>query len=65
MFYTHLALTKSEAVYMIQKNYKASIAVFDKIEAQALEMSDMICESIVSNYYNQFPGMFAYKGYTC
>lgn len=54
MFYTHLALTKSEAVYMIQKNYKASIEVFDKIEAQALEMSDMIANAIVRQFYNQF-----------
>ena len=37
MFYTHLALTKQEAVYMLQKKYKADIEVFDKIEAQALE----------------------------
>ncbi|MFJ7936880.1 hypothetical protein [Sporosarcina sp. NPDC096371] len=54
MFYMHLALTKLEAVYMIQKNYKADIEVFDKIEAQALEMSDMIACAIVK----QFPGMF-------
>lgn len=54
MFYMHLALTKLEAVYMIQKNYKADVEVFDKIEAEALEMSDMIAGGIV----NQFPGMF-------
>ena len=28
MFYTHLALTKLEAVYMIQKNYKARYRSF-------------------------------------
>lgn len=54
MLYMHLALTKLEAVYMIQKNYKADIEVFDKIEAQALEMSDMIARAIVK----QFPSMF-------
>ena len=54
MFYTHLALTKYEAVCMIQKNYKEDIEVFDKIEAQALEMSDMIANAIVRQFYNQF-----------
>ena len=54
MFYKHLALTKQEAVYMLQKNYKADIEVFDKIEAEALEMSDLIAGGIVK----QFPGMF-------
>jgi hypothetical protein len=54
MFYTHLSLTKLEAVYMIEKNYKESIAVFDKIEAQALEMADAISDGIIK----QFPGMF-------
>ena len=39
---------------MIQKNYKADIEVFDKIEAQALEMSDMIANAIVRQFpYNQ------------
>ena len=54
MFYTHLSLTKLEAVYMIEKNYKESIAVFDKIEAEALEMADAISDGIIK----QFPGMF-------
>jgi len=54
MFYSHLALTKQEAVSMIQKDYKKDIEVFDQIEAQALEMSDMIAKAIVK----QFPNMF-------
>jgi hypothetical protein len=54
MFYDHLALLKFEAVSMIQKNYKAGVEVFDKIEAQALEMSDMIANAIVRQFYNQF-----------
>lgn len=54
MFYEHLALTKQEAVYIIQKNYKASIDVFDKIEAEALEMADAISDGIVK----QFPSRF-------
>ena len=54
MFYMHLALTKYEAVCMIEKNFKEDIEVFDKIEAQALEMSDMIANAIVRQFYNQF-----------
>lgn len=54
MFYTHLALTKVEAVYMIQKKFKADIEVFDTIEAQALEMSDMIASAIVRQFPYQF-----------
>lgn len=54
MFYTHLTLTKSEAVNMIEKNYKVDIEVFDKIEEQALEMGDMIAEAIIK----QFPQYF-------
>lgn len=54
MFYTHLALTKHEAVLMIEKNYKEDIKVFDQIEAEALEMSDMISNAIIM----QFPHMF-------
>ena len=54
MFYEHLALTKQEAVYMIQKNYKASIDTFDKIEAEALEMADAISDGIVKQFHTMF-----------
>ena len=54
MFYTHLALLKVEAVCMIRKNYKADVEVFDTIEAQALEMSDMIASAIVRQFPYQF-----------
>ena len=50
MFYTHLALTKKEAVTMIQKNYQEDIQVFNAIEAEALAMSDMIASAIVMQF---------------
>jgi len=50
MFYTHLALTKKEAVTMIQKNYQEDVEVFDDIEAEALAMSDMIASAIVMQF---------------
>lgn len=57
MFFEHLALTTSEAVFIIQKDYKSSIAVFDKIEAEALQMADTITVGIVK----QFPKSFKNK----
>lgn len=54
MFYSHLALTKLEAVYMIEKKYKQEVEVFDQIEAEALEMADMISKGI----FMQFPSVF-------
>nr|WP_241489999.1 hypothetical protein [Lysinibacillus sphaericus] len=50
MFYTHLALTKNEAVTMIQKDYQADVEVFDEIEEEALAMSDMIASAIVMQF---------------
>lgn len=51
IFYKHLELTKTEAVTMIQKNYKADVEVFDEIEAEALAMSDMIASAIVCQFF--------------
>ncbi|MFJ5764594.1 hypothetical protein ACIP9C_04500 [Lysinibacillus sp. NPDC093210] len=54
MFYSHLALTKKEAVTMIQKDYQADVQVFDEIEAEVLEMSDMIAMAIVMQFCYRF-----------
>ncbi|MGE5474461.1 MAG: LysM peptidoglycan-binding domain-containing protein [Ignavibacteriales bacterium] len=54
MLHTHLALVKSEAVTRLNKDYASNIAVFDKLEKQALEMADTLSEGIV----NQFPQKF-------
>ncbi|GGC95270.1 hypothetical protein GCM10007216_27530 [Thalassobacillus devorans] len=54
MFYKHLDLTKMEAVFMMQMDYKKDIAIYDEIEEQALEMSDAITDAIVK----QFPSVF-------
>jgi hypothetical protein len=53
MFYDHLALTKSEAVAMLNKDYKSSIGWYDNIEKEALQMSDDIADAIIK----QFPHM--------
>nr|WP_285847305.1 hypothetical protein [Sporosarcina luteola] len=54
MLYTHLALTKLEAVCMIQENFELEVQVFDQIEAEALMMADMLSDGI----FKQFPYMF-------
>ncbi len=54
MLYEHLALTKTEAVSMISKDYKTDIAMYDKIEAQALEMADAISGAIVQQFPHKF-----------
>jgi hypothetical protein len=54
MFFEHLALTKSEAVFILQKDFKSSIAVFDKIEAEALQMADTITVAIVKQFPKKF-----------
>lgn len=46
MWFEHLSLTKQEAVFMLQQDYESSIAVFDKIENQAIEMADTITTGI-------------------
>ncbi|PRR81886.1 acetylglutamate kinase [Clostridium luticellarii] len=50
MLHEHLALTKSEAVNMLNKDYAANISVYDEIERQALEMADMMTEGIVEQF---------------
>ncbi len=54
MFYEHLALTKSEAVYMLQKDYQSGVAVYDTIEAEALHMADTIAEAMVHQFNPSF-----------
>jgi hypothetical protein len=54
MFYEHLALTKAEVIAFLNKDYDASVKLYDKIEKEALEMADTITDAIVK----QFPQVF-------
>jgi len=47
MLHEHLALTKNEAVFRLNKDYASDISTFDRIEQQALEMADAFTEGIV------------------
>lgn len=53
MLHRHLALTKEEAVAILNKDYGRSINLYGQIEQQALEMADAMTNGIVK----QFPGM--------
>lgn len=54
MLHQHLALTKSEAVFRLTKNYAADIAVFDSIEKQALAMADALTDGIIKQFSHTF-----------
>lgn len=53
-FFEHLDLTIQEAEFILQGSSPKSIAVYEKIEAGALEMADTITKAIV----RQFPRKF-------
>lgn len=55
MLYDHLAMTKSEAVYIIDGKYEDSIIIFEKIEKEALMMADVMSQGLTK----QFPCHFA------
>ncbi|WP_372237817.1 acetylglutamate kinase [Paenibacillus sp. P46E] len=54
MFYQHLALTKGEAVALLQKDYKQSVQLYDSIERGALAMADMLTNSIIRQFLQCF-----------
>jgi hypothetical protein len=56
MFFEHLDFVKMEASTMLNKEYQASIEIYDKFEIQALEMADMMSDGIIK----QFPCKFYY-----
>ena len=50
MWYKHLALTKAEAVAILNGNYVKGISIFDQIEEEALMMADDFAEGIVQQF---------------
>lgn len=54
MLCDHLAMTKAEAVDILNKDYTASISEFENIEKQAMVMADIMTQGIVK----QFPQYF-------
>jgi LysM repeat protein len=54
MLYSHLAMTKTEAVDILSKKYENSISTFDAIEREALNMADIMTQGIVKQFSQYF-----------
>lgn len=52
MLYSHLRMTKNEAVALISEDYAASVALFDRIEQEALKMADAMTSGIMRQFFN-------------
>jgi hypothetical protein len=51
LFYDHLKMTEEEAVYRLNGKYASDIAIFDSIEAQALQMADFMAFGILNQFF--------------
>lgn len=51
MMQNHLEMTKDEAAAFLAGKYEESVAIFDRIEMEALEMADMMTEGLVEQFF--------------
>ncbi len=50
MLFEHLSMTEDEAVYVLTGQYKRSIDEYDGIQAQALQMADVMTRGIIRQF---------------
>jgi hypothetical protein len=50
LLFDHLQMTENEAVYMLTGQYEKSIEEFDAIQAEALEMADVMTRGIIQQF---------------
>jgi hypothetical protein len=54
MMRSHLDLTLEEASDQLEGDYAGSVAIFDEIETEILDMADMLSSGIVAQFPNRF-----------
>ena len=50
MLHEHLMMTESEAVQLLTGKYADSIAEYDEVQAQVLEMADIMAQGIIRQF---------------
>lgn len=50
MLFEHLRLVENEAILRLTGRYSEDVALFDKIQDQALNMADVMAEGIISQF---------------